>query len=287
MNQFENITEYFETNFDLDRISELPITDKFTLVHYIKLVHKASLVAKDQGIAEITKSEIYESDKTFYLFLSLISAGLSDSVISEVVELYAFNYEDSDIFYAKTVILGAGTLMIQKGTDSHSVISYLMTLLGDAFFKDNFALLFADKDKLVLDNEREITIKYTDFDLTFRKLKYELLAILKIRRESGYERARDIIMNHFDNKQLTLYYILLDVKDEHISAYIYKKLMSNGTKMDRFLLTACRAITQDCAILETHYLLNGIIGKYTRFNKPYQEVIEEIEMREKEILSRL
>lgn len=55
--------------------------------------------------------------------------------------------------------------------------------------------------------------------------------------------------------------------------------------MDRFLLTASRCMIRDVDIIDMHYLLNAVIGKYTNFMKPYSEVVEEIKLRENEILS--
>ncbi len=280
----EHLTDYIANTFDLSRIQTLPITDKFTLVYYIKLVGRASSLANDKGIPEIINSPLYEMDRSFYLLISLIHAGINPMIISDVIEDYSFNFDDSDIYYAKLVILGAGTLMIQKGIDSDAIISYLITFLGNDFLKSNFQRLYRDKDQLEIEEEDKIVIKYKNFDYTYRKLKYDLLALLKIKKEKGYETLRQVIYEKCENNDLKLYFKLLDIKDAPTLEYIYRQLMKNSPKMDRFILTACRAMCLDHTILQTHYQLNAVIGKYTRFDKPYSEVIDEIEMREKEIL---
>lgn len=284
INKVEHITEYFEKTYDLTRIKNLPITDKFRLINYIKLVNRASQLAKEKGIIEITKSEFYDMDFTFHLLVSLISAGTDPSVISDVIEHYGYNFDDSDIYYAKLVVLGSGALMIQKGIDGDSIISYLVSLLGDEFLRNNYQRIYTEKDELNINEENEINIKYKNFDFTYRKLKYDLLALLKIKREKGHEAVQDIIFNKYENKDLRLYFKLIDVKDKQVSEHIYRSLMKQSPKMDRFLLTASRAIIKEMSILETHYLLNAIIGKYTRFDKPYSEVMDEIQMREDEIV---
>ena len=285
INKVDHITDYFEKSYDLNRIKVLPITDKFRLINYIKLVSRASEIAKEKGIFEITKSEYYEMDFTFHLLISLISAGTDPSVVSEVIEHYAYNFDDSDIYYAKLIILGSGALMIQKGIDSDSIINYLISLLGDDFLRNNYQRIYTEKEVLDINEENEINIKYKNFDYTYRKLKYDLLALLKIKRELGHERVIDVLFNNYNNKDLKLYFKLLDTRDKDVSEYIYRNLMKTSPKMDRFLLTASRCIIKEMSILETHYLLNSIIGKYTRFDKPYSEVKDEIKLREDEILA--
>ena len=72
INKFDHITDYFESTFDLRRIKNLPITDKFRLINYIKLVSKANDVVKADGLEAISESPLYEIDRTFHLFLSLL-----------------------------------------------------------------------------------------------------------------------------------------------------------------------------------------------------------------------
>ncbi len=279
------ITDYFQETYDLDRIKNLPITDKFRLINYIKLVSGASEVAKEKSIAEITRSKYYEMDPTFHLLVSLITSGISAQVVADVIEAYAHHFEDSDIYVAQLIILGAGALMIQKGLDTDSITNYLIALLGNEFLKDNFIRIYSERDVLELTDENIITIKYRDFDYTYRKLKYDLLALLKMKREIGYEKVKEVIYEQYDNKSLRFYFKLLDLKNTEISDHLYEKMMQDSPKMDRFLLTAVKALLSEMTIIETHYLLNAVIGKYTRFEKPYSEVIEEIKLRETEILS--
>jgi len=93
-----------------------------------------------------------------------------------------------------------------------------------------------------------------------------------------------VIFKYYENRDLKLYFSLLDVHDKKISEYLYRKLMKDSPKMDRFLLTASRCMIRDIDIIDMHFLLNAVIGKYTNFSKPYSEVVEEIKLRENEIL---
>lgn len=282
--KYDHITEYFENSFELSRINKLPITDKFKLINYIKLVSKANDIAKGKNIDAITESPIYNMDKTFHLFISLLASEISTEVISDIIECYAYNFDESDVYYAKIVILGSGALMIQKGIETNAIISYLISLLGDEFLKNNHQRIFGERNEFSLEGEHEINIKYKNYDMTFRQMKYDLLALRQIKNDLGSEKVREIIFKQYDNKDLRLYYSLLDVHDKKISEYLYRKLMKNAPKMDRFLLTATRCMIYDIDILDTHYLLNAVIGKYTDFTKPYSEVIKEIKLRETEIL---
>lgn len=285
INKYDHITDYFESTFDLSRIKKLPITDKFRLINYIKLVGKANDIAKAKDIDAITESPIYNIDKTFHLFISLLASELSTEVISDIIECYAYNFDESDVYFAKIVMLGSGALMIQKGIESNAIRSYLISLLGDEFLKSNYQRMYNEKDILDINEENEINIKYKNFDMTYRKMKYDMLALRQIKTEQGAQKLREVIFKSYGSKELTLYYSLLDVHDKKISEYLYRKLMKDAPKMDRFLLTASRSMIRDVDIIDMHYLLNAVIGKYTNFLKPYSEVIEEIKLREKEILS--
>ena len=284
INKYDHITDYFEETFDLSRIKKLPITDKFRLINYIKLVGKANDIAKEKSIDAITTSPLYNIDKTFHLFVSLLASELSTEVISDVIECYAHNFDESDVYFAKIVMLGSGALMIQKGIESNAIRSYLISLLGEEFLKSNYQRMYNEKDILDINEENEINIKYKNFDMTYRKLKYDMLALRQIKTDSDNNKLREVIFKHYGNKELTLYYSLLDVHDKKISEYLYRKLMKDSPKMDRFLLTASRCIIRDVDIIDMHFLLNAVIGKYTNFLKPYSEVLEEIKIREKEIL---
>ncbi len=285
INKYDHITDYFENTFQLDRIKTLPITDKFRLINYIKLVSKANDIAKAKNIDAITNSPVYNIDHTFHLFISLLASELSTEVISDIIECYAFNFDESDVYFSKIVILGSGALMIQKGIESNAIISYLISLLGEEFLKNNYKRIFDEREVLDINEENEIDIKYKNFDMTYRKLKYDLLALRQIKKEQGHAKVREIIFKHYDNKDLSLYFSMLDVHDKKISEYLYRKLMKDAPKMDRFLLTASRCMIRDVDIIDMHYLLNAVIGKYTNFMKPYSEVVEEIKLRENEILS--
>ncbi|OJV66680.1 MAG: hypothetical protein BGO41_04460 [Clostridiales bacterium 38-18] len=285
INKYDHITDYFENTFQLDRIKTLPITDKFRLINYIKLVSKANDIAKAKNIDAITNSPVYNIDHTFHLFVSLLASELSTEAISDIIECYAYNFDESDVYFSKIVILGSGALMIQKGIESNAIISYLISLLGEDFLKNNYKRIFDERDALDINEENEIDIKYKNFDMTYRKLKYDLLALRQIKKEQGHTKLREIIFKYYDNKDLSLYFSMLDVHDKKISEYLYRKLMKDAPKMDRFLLTASRCMIRDVDIIDMHYLLNAVIGKYTNFMKPYSEVVEEIKLRENEILS--
>lgn len=279
----ESVMSYFENAFDLSRVSKLPITDKFRLINYIKLVGEISDVALSGGTRAIADSPLYTKDRTFHLLLSLAVSKISPEMISDIVEFYAYNFEDSDVYYTKLIVLGAGTLMIQNGVETRAILSYLISLLGNDFLKNNYQRIFDERKDLNFDEETIIEIDYKNFDYTYRKLKYDLLALLEMKRSYGHAKMRKTIFKYYDNEELKLYFSMLDVSDKEISEHLYRKMMADAPKMDRFLLTASRSIARDHEIIEMHYLLNAIIGKFTNFDKPYSEVIEEIKMREAEI----
>ena len=207
------------------------------MINYIKLISKANDIAKSEGVDAITRSPLYKIDQTFHLFISLLASELSTETISDVIECYSHNFDESDIYFAKIAILGSGALMIQKGIETNAIISYQIALLGEDFLKNNYQRIFNDKDVLDITNENEIDIKYKNFDMTYRKLKYDMLALRHIKSDQGHSKLREVIFKHYGNRDLTLYLSLLDVHDKKISEYLYRKMMKDSPKMDRFLLT--------------------------------------------------
>lgn len=280
-----SIVDYFEKNFDLEAIKGLPITDKFRLIEYVKLVGKVNELYQKGGMTAVKNSECYDADQTFYLILSLLDAKVPEAILGDLVRFYVHNFEDSDIYMSVLVVLGSGALFIKNGVDTSSIMSYQISLLGEEFLKNNYTRIFGSRSELDFSEENKINIKYKDFDRTYRKLKYDLLALLNLRQEYGQKKLEELIYRVYGNKELQLYYSLLNVKNKSIADYLFEKHMAHSPKMDRFLLVACRSLIRNDEIIEMHYLLNSIIGKLTRFDKPYQEVIDEIKMRENEILA--
>lgn len=280
-----NIIKFYESQFDLSVIKKLPITDKFRLVEYIKMMGKINDRYIEGGMKAVKECEFFTKDKTLNLILSWVDVGVSQDMMGRLVEYYIHNFEESDTYLAYLVILGSGAMLMREGIDTPSLMSYHISLLGDEFLKVNYQRMFAERNEIDLTGENVISVKYKDFDFTYRKLKYDLLAILKMSKESGSPGLRELVFKIYDNKDLRLFFSLLDIKNTEVACHLFDRLMKDAPKMDRFLLVASRCLIEDQEIINMHYLLNAVIGKLTNFNKPYSEVMDEIAMREKEIMA--
>lgn len=274
----------FRKNYNLNVVREIPITDKNRLVEYIKLVGQVNDLYRVGGMDAVKESDYYNIDKTLHLFLSWVDAGISEEMINTLLKNYIRIFRESKVYESYILCLGLGTLLIQLGADTSSIMSYLASLLGGEYLKTNYLRIYSERMKINISGETKITVKFMDFDRTYRKLKYDLLAILSMSKETGGKDLRRIVFKHYPNTDLRVYFSLLDINNRVIADELFRKLYE-APKMDRFLLTAARSLLDNIEIVEMHYLLNSIIGKLTNFDKPYAEVEAEMEMRRKEIQS--
>lgn len=286
MKRYDDLVKYFDSEFDLSRIANLADKDKFRLINYMKLVYRASEEVKISGLTRLENSKYYKMDYTFHFMITVVHANLSSNIIEEIIHNYNNNFYNSDVYYAKMLVLGGGALMIKEGVDSKSILNYQRSLLGKEFaVKYNAKYQNEFEDELKLEGDNQINIRYRDLDHTFRKLKYEMLALLKIRKDEGRNRVSKIVNEKYGNKDLIAIFNIINCDDNSYVESIYRRLSEGEDRNSRLLLTASRCIVKDYGIMETHYLLNSIIGKYSRIDKPYEEVMDEINDREKELLA--
>lgn len=276
----EHLLNTLTSQFDIAVIKSIPITDKFRMVEYVKLMGKMNDYYRDEkngGLQGLKTSEFYNIDKTLHLFLSwVIDSEVSHELFIRLLKNYIHCFSDSDVYVAYLTTLGFGTLMMESGIDTPSLMSYLTSLLGEEFLKDNYTRIYQTRKEVDLTDEKRISVKYKDFDFTYRKLKYDLLAILKMSKESGGKDLRKLIFKDYENEDLRTMFSVLDVENKAVSDHVFKNLIAGAPKMDRFLLTASKCLLEDRPIKEMHYLLNSEIGKLTNFYKPYEVVMDEI-----------
>lgn len=273
-------------DFDLERIKSLPVSEKFVLVEYIKLIYLESIKAKKEGIYSLEQSENYTVDKTYNMFANLVVRGTDFKLLKEIIVNYAFNFEDSDIYYSKIVMLGIGTMMIDKKFLPEAILNYLLSLLGQGFLTNNLHSYGLDKimhGELRLDRE----VKYKTFETAYRKIKYDLLAMLDLRREKGVEYVSDIINNCYGNDRLRFYFNLLNFEDEDTRRMIYKAFRAEANHGDKLLLTGSYAILKNTPLFIAHYLFNSVLGKYSRYDKEMKEVLHEMNIRKEELCGKV
>ncbi len=275
----KNLVDHIE----LERIRNLPVTEKFKLYEYVKLIYTEAEYACKEGVKQLEKSPNYTINKTYNLFAMLI-VNLGDyDLVKEIIVNYGKNFETSDIYYAQITITGMGLLMIEKQFDPDAIYHFLMSLLGTEFLIENLHTTANADDLDIADFRLDSTIKYKPFEGDIRKLKYELLALLKIRHEKGMDYVTEIINDKYNNAELSFYFNMLDSKSEEVLEYLNAEFMEKDNRRSRLIAAGAYALLKERSILSTHYLFNSIIGKYSRFDKRKEEIDVEIDSRLNEI----
>ncbi len=285
INKSDVLRDFNET-FDLDRIAHLPVPDKFKLADLITHIYREALVAGQHGVLSLEKSPHYTADPTYNLFAMLVINGMRYDHIKTIMINYARHFKFSDVYYASLVINGMGVLMIERGFLPSSIKNYLMHLLGNEFLTENLKYSGSPDpdDQTALELKTEI--KYKPFDGNYRKVKYDLLALIRLHHEEGIEKVRRVIQNSYGNKKLAFYFNMLDTKDVIIQEELYRKLQQNMGEMDRLLIAGAYAIVTGTNVFAAHYLFNSILGKYSRYDKRTEEIEDELAMRLGEILEK-
>jgi hypothetical protein len=267
----QNLVDHIE----LDRIRNLPVTEKFKLYEYVKLLYKEAEYACKEGIKQLEKSPNYTINKTYNLFAMLL-VNLGDyDLVKEIIVNYAKNFDTSDVYYAQITITGMGLLMIEKQFHPEAIYHFLMNLLGEDFLIENLHTT-ADPKAVGDDFKLDSTIKYKPFEGSDRKTKYELLALLKLSHEKGIAYVSDVINNKFEDSELKFYFNMLSSNSEEVPNYLYNDFMNKDNRRRRLLAAGAYAIMKEMSIISTHYLFNSIIGKYSRFDKRKEEIDTEI-----------
>lgn len=263
------------SHIELDRIRNLPVTEKFKLYEYVKLIYTEAEYACKEGVKQLANSPNYTINKTYNLF-AMLMINLGDyDLVKEIIINYGKNFERSDVYYAQIMITGIGLLMMDKQCHPESILHFLMNLLGQEFLVENLHTTADPKDvghQFKLDS----TIKYKPFEGDDRKIKYDLLALLKVSHEKGIDYAKQVINEKYMNTQLQFYFNMLSSNSDEVVRYLYDDFMTNENRRSRLLATGAYAIIKERSIISAHYLFNSIIGKYSRFDKRKEEIDQEI-----------
>ncbi len=277
------ILNEFEISFDLTRIEKLSVPEKFRLVNFIGLINQEAHCASQVGLLHLDRSRNYTSNRTYNLFAMLVVNGTKFEVLRKIIENYARTFDKSDVYYAHTVIMGVGLMMIDKGFSPEAIYNYLMSLLGKDFLLEN--LKYDGQVKIQKDDVLDVSfeIQYKPFEGNMRRLKYELLAILKYSHLNGIEQARELINTSYQNKEFRFYFNMLSIGCPETQTYLYEGYTHEEDREQRLMLNGAFAILQKMDVFTTHYLFNSIIGKYSRYDKDSVEIEAEVDARLKEI----
>lgn len=271
--------------FDLERIKNLSLSEKFKLAKLAKLIYTEALFANQSGIQNLDKSPNYTLNKTYNLFAMLVVNRIRYDVLQDIITNYAKNFKKSDSYYSQVSIIGIGLLLVVKDFDPKSILNYLMMILGEEFLINNQKY----EGEITALTEEDITVKnhidYEAFEGEMRKVKYELLALLELNHEKGSEFIAEIINNKYDERRMKFYYNMMNITNNVIKKEMYDEFNLNESRMNRLILGGAYAIHEGLNIFTAHYLFNSIIGKYSRYDKRVDEIQNEMKLRREEILS--
>ncbi len=278
--------EEFAVEFDLNRIKHLALPEKFKLVNHIRLIYSEARALEQKRIKDLASSPNYTVNRTYNLFAMLLMHDVPGQYIHEIVRNYAHNFEKSDTYYAQITILGMGVMMIQKGYAPEAILSYLMHLLGDEFLVENlkYSGRMTDDEASHFEFDRQIVFK--PFEGNLRRVKYNLLGLLKLRDTQGMEAVRRVVNGRHSDNRFRLYFNQMDLADEHVREVIFEDLKDEGPTENRLKIYGAYALHAGLDVFTTHYLFNSIIGKYSRFDKDSSEIEAELSQQLEEILEK-
>ncbi len=264
-------------DFDLERIANLSLFEKFKFDDYVTLIYQEALFAEKEGIRNLDKSPNYTRNKTYTLFAMLVLNGTKPEILREIIMNYARSFEKSDTYYAKIAIMGIGLLMIVEEYPADAIFNYLMLLLGRNFLLENKKYDGCPGKYAEIDLELADAIEYKPFEGELRKLKYDMLALLKLSHEKGKGFVKELINDGYGNDELKFFFNMMDVESPEMSAYLYNEFMQSDSRHRRILISGSYAILSKYDVFSTHYIFNSIIGKYSRYDKDSGEIEAEVQ----------
>ncbi len=272
--KFEVLLE-MEALFDLERIENLAVPEKFKLVDYIGLVYQEAIFAKQVGLLKVDQSPRRGINKTLTLYLMLLSKGTKFSMLKRIIHNYTRNFDQSDVYYAQTVIMGMGVMMIDQEFDSKAIYNYLMHLLGRDFLVKNQK--YDGLVKITKDTKIDISteIDYRPFEGSMRKVKYDILAVMKYNYEHDLAATKELLSKKRENDVFNFYLNMLDVSCPTLRKRIFDTYDLQESRMQRLLLNGAYELINKTDLFTAHYLFNSIIGKYSRYEKDNKEVENE------------
>ncbi len=264
-----------ESLFDIERIANLSVPEKFKLVNFIGLIYLESQYAKQVGLLKLDQSPRSDKNKTYKLFAMLLSSGMKYEMLKRVIVNYAKNFDQSDVYYSQIAILGMGVLLIDKEYDSIAIYNYLIHLLGRDFLTENLkydGVVAVDEDA-DLDVSREI--EYRPFEGNMRKVKYDILALMKYNYKNGFAATKTLIAEKYDNRDFEFYLNMLDIPCASSRQRIFETYNAQASRMQRLMLNGAYELISGADLFTAHYLFNSIIGKYSRYEKESVEIENE------------
>ncbi len=261
--------------FDLGRIKQIPVAEKFKIVEIIKMIAKEADYAKEHGYKNLVNSDFYKEDQTYRLVCFLYIKDVSFNDIKSIILNYLNNYKLSDVYYCKFAIIGIGVIMLKLGRDSKTIFNALMVLLGQDFLTYNLKL-FGYENALKEDVEVLNTIRYKEYEQRYKEKKYKLLALGYMAKLDGIDYVRRYFDEVTDNQKAKLYFSILSNMNEEFVYRSYHFLEEDADNMDKMILAGIYCILGKKKVLTSHYMMNSCIGKYDHCNERLESVEKKV-----------
>ena len=262
-------------DIDLSRIHSIPLSEKFTIVEYIKYIAKKADYARSHGIKTLRKEEEFGRDSTFRLMIALVIEGATLSEIQEISDHYLENFKHSDIYYAKFAVVSIGAMMIKEGYSGGSIFNVLLSLLGVEFLTSN---LKHYGYQLALDTEPEISsiIRYKEYEEKYRTTKYQLLALGMMYKNDGVEAVQRWVRHVSEDDELKLFFRMFDSTNEYLLTNLHNNLQTDGEDYSHMIITGVISLIRGENLMVSHYMMNSVIGKYSHFDQRPEKVEKEV-----------
>jgi hypothetical protein len=287
MNTKQDVLMEIKNEFDLRRIKNLAVSEKFKLVKVAKLIYKEALFAEKEGITNLDKSPNFTVNNTYNLLAMLTVREIRYEVFTRIIINYSKNFKRSDSYYSQFVLLGIGMMLMRKGFKAKAILNSIMMILGEDFLINNYKYIGYIKEDELEDVSLDLEIKYRPYEGSMREIKYDLLAMLKLSKDKGFDFVDKLINNSYGNRTLKFYFNIMDIGDKDIIEIMYNEFNKNPNRTDRLLMSGAYAIHDNCDLVATHYVFNSIIGKDSRESKDSHQVEEELEIRLDAILEKV
>ncbi|MDM8534249.1 hypothetical protein QUF55_06025 [Clostridiaceae bacterium HSG29] len=276
MNAKQDALIEIRNEFDLSRIKKLAVSEKFKLLKVAKLIYKEALFAEREGITNLDKSPNFTVNNTYNLLAMLTVREIRYEVFKRIIINYSKNFERSDSYYSQFVLLGIGMMLMRKGFKAKVILNSLMVILGEDFLINNEKYIGYVKEETLTDVSLGLEIKYRPYEGSMREVKYDLLAMLKLSKDKGFDFVDKLINNSYGNRKLKFYFNIMDIGDKDVIEIMYNEFNRNPNRSDRLLMSGAYAIHDNCDLVATHYVFNSIVGKDSRESKDSHQVENEL-----------
>ncbi|MEA1975687.1 MAG: hypothetical protein U9N10_09130, partial [Bacillota bacterium] len=232
--------------------------------------------AEREGITNLDKSPNFTVNNTYNLLAMLTVREIRYEVFTRIIINYSKNFKRSDSYYSQFVLLGIGMMLMRKGFKAKAILNSIMMILGEDFLINNYKYIGYTKEDELEDLSLDLEIKYRPYEGSMREIKYDLLAMLKLSKDKGFDFVDKLINNSYGNRTLKFYFNIMDIGDKDVIEIMYNEFNKNPNRTDRLLMSGAYAIHDNCDLVATHYVFNSIVGKDSRESKDSHQVEEEL-----------